>query len=244
MSAYDNYARVVEEQTRRIAVSQRAAIETAGGWLADGLARGRHLFAFGTGHSHMIAEEIFYRAGGLVRAIPILDEPLMLHENAADSTSKERETGRAERILGRYPVGDGDVVIIASNGGRNAVPIELALGAKARGARTVAITNLTQSLAWPSRHPDGRRLADVADAVIDNCGVDGDAALKIDGIGTAVGSTSTVTGIFIVNLIVLVAMEQAAQRGTPPDVYVSSNAGGDEHNARMIAEMKPVSPHL
>ncbi len=244
MSAYDSYVRVIGEQTHRIATTQREAIERAGGWVAEGLARQRFLFAFGTGHSHMIAEEIFYRAGGLVRAIPMLEEPLMLHERAADSTSKEREAGYAERILARYPVGEGDVVVIASNGGRNAVPIELALGSKARGAKTVAITNREQSFAWPSRHPSGCRLAEVADTVIDNCGVDGDATIQLGGIPTSVGSTSSVTGIYIINLIVLAAMEQAVRLGTPPEVYVSSNTNGDLHNTRFVAAMQPFNPHL
>lgn len=244
MSAYDNYVRVVGEQTGRIATSQRAAIELAGQWLAEALARRRFLFAFGTGHSHMIAEEIFYRAGGLVRAIPILEEPLMLHEHAVDSSWKEREVGYAERILARYPVAAGDVVVIASNGGRNAVPIELALGARARGAKTVAITNREQTMAWPSRHPSGQRLADVADVVIDNCGVNGDATLQIPGLPTAVGSTSSLTGVFIINLIILAAMERAALAGSPPEVFVSSNTSGDEHNARLIAEMRGFNPHL
>jgi uncharacterized phosphosugar-binding protein len=244
MSAYDSYVRVIEAQTRQIATTQRAAIELAGQWVAEALARQRFLFAFGTGHSHMIAEEIFYRAGGLVRAIPMLEEPLMLHEHAVDSTWKEREAGYAERILARYPVDAGDVVVIASNGGRNAVPIELALGARARGAKTVALTNRAQSFAWPSRHPSGLRLAEVTDVVIDNCGVNGDATLQVAGIPTPVGPTSSITGFYAINLIILSAMEIAARQGTPPDVYVSSNTSGDEHNAQLIAGLRSSNPHL
>lgn len=244
MSAYDSYVRVIAEQSHRIATTQREVIELAGRWVAEALVRQRYLFAFGTGHSHMLAEEIFYRAGGLVRAIPILEGPLMLHEHAVDSTSKERELGYADRILARYPVGAGDVVVIASNGGRNAVPIELALGARARGAKTVAITNREQTFAWPSRHPGGKRLAEVVDAVIDNCGVNGDAAVRIEGIPTPVGPTSSVTGTYIVNLIILAAMEQAVGNGMAPEVYVSSNTTGDDHNARHIEAMRPANPHL
>lgn len=243
-SAFDTYVRTVAEQTHRIASTQRDAIELAGRWTAEALARNRFLFAFGTGHSHMLAEELFYRAGGLVRVIPMLEEPLMLHERAADSTTKEREPGYAARILARYPLGAGDVLLIASNGGRNAVPIELALEARAKGARTVALTNLTQSKAWPSRHPRGRRLFEVADAVIDNCGVDGDAVVSVPGLSTTAGPTSSVTGAFIVNLIALAALEFAAQAGTVPEVYVSSNTSGDDHNARLIAAMRPHNPHL
>ena len=99
----------------------------------------------------------------------MLEEPLMLHETAIEATYKEREPGYAERILGSYPITAGDVLVIVSNSGRNAVPIELALGARKRGVKTVAITNRAQSFAWPARHPSGKRLAEVADVVIDNC---------------------------------------------------------------------------
>jgi hypothetical protein len=64
----------------------------------------------------------------------------MLHESAADSTAKEREPRFAACILAHYPPGAGEVLLIASNGGRSAVPIELALEARAKGARMVGIT--------------------------------------------------------------------------------------------------------
>src|SRR5205085_8126865 len=124
-----------------------------------------------TGHSHLLAEEIFYRAGGLARACPILDTRLMLHENAIQATYDEREEGYGATILDRYPVAAGDVLVVASNSGRNSVPIDLALEAQRRGLRTVAITNLAHSRAWPSRHNSGKTLAEVADLTLDNCGV-------------------------------------------------------------------------
>lgn len=73
-------------------------------------------------------QEGFFRAGGLVRFIPVLDPPLMLHEGALASTRLERLEGYAAGVLARYPVRSGDVMIVASNSGRNAVPIENASG--------------------------------------------------------------------------------------------------------------------
>lgn len=244
MSAYDSFLQVSQEQMRRVAATQRPVIEQAAGWVAEALECKRFLFAFGTGHSHMIAEEIFYRAGGLARAIPMLEEPLMLHENAIEATYKERETGYSARILAQYPVGQGDVLVVVSNSGRNAVPIELVLGARERGAKTVAITNREQSFAWPSRHASGRRLAEVADAVIDNCGINGDAAVTIPGYPFLVGPPSSITGMLIINLIVVTAVELAVQRGVVPDVFISSNTNGDDHNERLLAELRPFNRHL
>ncbi|MBN9691057.1 MAG: SIS domain-containing protein [Verrucomicrobia bacterium] len=244
MSAFDEYLGAVRQQLEQTAERQRLAIETAAGWLSDALVAGRFLYVFGTGHSHLLAEEVFYRAGGLARVIPILDEPLMLHQAASESTQVERRLGYAADLLKRYPVGPGDVLLVASNSGRNAVPIELTLEARARGARTIALTSLTQSAAWPSRHPSGKKLADVAELVLDNGVRDGDAVVAIPGLDQRVGPTSSVMGLLLINLVVVSAVENATARGYPPEVFVSSNAGGDDHNERLIARFRPVNPHL
>jgi uncharacterized phosphosugar-binding protein len=244
MSAYDQFVSVARSQFDRVAETQRPAITQAGEWLAETLTKGGFLYAFGTGHSHMVAEEIFYRAGHLARAVPILEETLMMHLNAIEATYLEREQGRAKEILDRYPVAAGDVIVVASNGGRNAVPIEMVLEAKARGLKTVAITNLDQTRRWPSRHPSGKRLADVADVVIDNCGVDGDAAVSIAGFPHRIGPPSTITGILIINLIVVHAIDLIVQKGGDPEIYISSNTSGDDHNDRLLQKYKGHIRHL
>ena len=244
MAAFDDYLSSVRRQIDEVTWSQRSSIETAAEWVAAALAQKRFLFVFGTGHSHMLAEELFYRAGGLARVIPILDEPLMLHRSATRSTEAERETGYAEQLLGRYSIGIGDVLIVASNSGRNAVPIELAQGARTRGARTVALTSLQQTNAWPSRHPTGLKLKDVCELVIDNGSVDGDAGTSVQGLDQRMGPTSSVVGILLMNLIAIQAAHVALAKGHPVDVYVSSNAGGDAHNARLVSETSTTNPHL
>ena len=244
MSAYDTFVCSARNQFDRVAESQRAVIITAGEWVAEALAADGFLFAFGTGHSHMVAEEIFYRAGHLARSIPILEETLMMHLHAVEATHLERKTGLAKQILDGYPTKSGDVLVVASNGGRNAVPIEMVLEAKARGIRTVAITNVDQSFRWPSRHASGKRLAEVADLTIDNCGVDGDAAVSLSGFPHRVGPPSTITGILIINLIVIHAIDLLVQRGVDPEVYISSNTNGDNHNDRLLEKYKSQIRHL
>lgn len=244
MSSFDDYLAQVRLQMDRIATAQRPAIEMAAEWLADAFAAGRFLFVFGTGHSHLLAEELFYRAGGLARVIPILVDDLMLHRSASRSTELERESGRALPLLDRYGVSAGDVLVVASNGGRNAVPIDMALSARSRGVRVIALTNLAQTRAWPSRHSSGRHLADVADLVIGNEGVDGDAVVHIPGLPTRVGPTSTLTGALILNLMAVRSVEITRARGGTPEVFVSSNAGGESHNAALIQSMKQINPHL
>ena len=109
---------------------QRDRLATAQDWVADALAADGLVYVTGSGHSHMIAEEVFYRAGGAAAVQAILDPALMLHQGAHRSTVLERLEGYAETVLEDYPIGPRDVLFVASNSGRNAFPIEAALFAR------------------------------------------------------------------------------------------------------------------
>ena len=244
MNVCDQYYSAVQQQLHQVFTSQRPAIEQAASCLGEALAQDRWLYAFGTGHSHMLAEEIFYRAGGLAHAVPMLDSSLMLHENAIEATYVERREGYAQDLLKLYPVEAGDVLIVASNSGRNAVPIELAMAGRERGMKIVVLTNLRHTQAWPPRHSSGQRLADGGDVVIDNCGISGDACLEMPGMPSLVGPTSSITGMLIINLILVRGIERALQKGVAPEIYISSNSNGDEHNNRLLTKYKNRIRHL
>lgn len=219
--------------------TQAAALDAARDALAEALGADRMLYVAGSGHSHMLAEEVFYRAGGIAQAQAILDPDLMLHLGAERSTHLEREEGRAERVLAQYPVGPGDIVIVASNSGRNAYPIEMALAAKARGATTIALTSLRHARQTTSRHNSGKLLYQVTDLVLDNGGEYGDAALDIAGRDVRMGPTSTMVGVFILNTLLAEAVDQLAARGIAIDVYQSANMQGAERDAEaMIAKWR------
>jgi len=244
MNSCDQYYAAASAQLEKVFTTQRIAIEQAADWLGRALAADQWLYAFGTGHSHMLAEEIFYRAGGLAHGVPMLDSQLMLHENAIQATHVERREGYAEGLLNQYPVQSGDVLVVASNSGRNAVPIELAMAARERGLKVVAVVNLEHGLAWRSRHPSGRNLADVSDLVIDNCGIAGDACLELPGLPSKVGPTSSITGMFIINAVVVRAMEIAVALGKAPEIYISSNSDGDQHNEVLLSKYRSRIRHL
>ena len=244
MNAIDRYRALVGAQMDAAVSTQRPVLEAAAARIADALVAGRFLYAFGTGHSHMLAEEIFYRAGGLACAAAILDPPLMLHEGAAASSDREREPGYAARLLARYPLAAGDVLVVASNSGRNAVPVEMALAARERGLTVIALTSLAHSRAFPSRHPSGKRLFEVADLVLDNQGIPGDAGLELPGLPRRVGPTSSLTGILLLNALVVRAIELALDRGHCPDVYASSNADVPGWNEALIARYRDRVRHL
>ena len=208
--------------------SEAAAFDAARDAVATALAADHLVYVAGSGHSHLVAEEAFYRAGGIAAAQAILDPDLMLHLGAHRSTLIEREEGRAEKVLANYPVGAGDVVFIASNSGRNAYPIEMALACKTRGATTIALTSLQHAQATTSRHRSGKLLYQLTDLVLDNCGEYGDASLAIADRNVRMGPTSTIAGVFIINAILGEAVEQLAGRGIEIDVYQSANMQGAE----------------
>jgi uncharacterized phosphosugar-binding protein len=211
--------------------TQADAFDAARDAVATALAADRLIYVAGSGHSHLIAEEAFYRAGGIAAAQAILDPDLMLHVSASRSSEFERESGRAERVLAGYDVTRGDVVFVASNSGRNAYPVEMALAAKARGATTVALTSLRHTRSVTSRHPSGKRLFEVSDVVLDNGAEYGDAGLRVGRHGLRMGPTSTIVGAFIINTVLAEAVDSLARRNVAVDVYQSANVQGAESAA-------------
>ncbi|MBP3962558.1 sugar isomerase domain-containing protein [Paenibacillus lignilyticus] len=239
MNAGLQYIDGVLKLVELLKTEEQEQLSQAAQLIADAIEQGRTLHAFGTGHSHMLALELFYRAGGLASVNPILEEGLMLHRNAVQSTDLERLEGLASVIFKQQSAKEGDVIIIASNSGRNAVNIEMALEAKASGLKVIAITSLKHAEASSSRHSSGKRLHEVSDVVIDNHGCIGDASVEIPGSPIRVAPTSTVSGALIMNAIVAEVVQLLVQRGVTPDLYASSNMdAGDEHNRRLIDKYK------
>jgi len=234
-SAGLRYLDVVGRLIARTTDEAWPSIRSAAELVADAIAAGHQVHVFGTGHSHVLAEELYYRAGGLVDVRPILFEGLMLHASAPLSTSLERLPGLAEALLLDHPMAAGDVLLVASNSGGNVVSTELTERACAAGIKVVAITSVRHATSSAARGSGRPRLHELADVVIDNGGEVGDAAIAIAGFERRVAPTSTVIGAAILNAIVAEAVQLLVDRGAPPDVYTSSNVeGGDAANARYL----------
>ena len=94
----------------------------------------------------------------------------------------------------------------------------------------IAVTSLEHTNAVTPKHPSGKRLAEVADVVIDTLAPYGDTTLTLgDGIG--VGAVSSITAAFIAQVLTIMVAERLVQAGKTPPVYISANIpGGDEHN--------------
>ena len=145
MDKYIEYIENVQKIIEKIKTDGAGNIIKAADCFKNALENGRCVFLFGTGHSHMLAEELFYRAGGLVKIQPILNEPLMLHQSAFESTEKERQEGLAESLFDEYKIKKDDVIVIISNSGRNGVIVDMALLCKEKGVTVIALTNLNHT---------------------------------------------------------------------------------------------------
>jgi uncharacterized phosphosugar-binding protein len=228
MMLADEYCNRITAMLKELVSTQRDRLEMAQTWIAEVLAQSGLVYVTGSGHSHMIAEEVFFRAGGAAPVQAILDPALMLHQGAHRSTVLERLEGYAQVVLQDYPIGPKDILLIASNSGRNAFPIEAALFAREKGAKTIAITSSDYAAHVTSRHKSGRMLHEVTDIVINNHAPYGDACLAIPNTDKRMGSTSTISGAFIVNVLMAEAVANLARRGIDVDVYRSANAGGGD----------------
>lgn len=230
---------VVVDLINEIETVQHDNIEKAGVLIGQALGNEGVLHVFSTGHSHMIIEELFYRAGGLIQVNPIFDTNLMLHEGPIRGTALERLPGYADAIFKTINFNIGEPIIIMSNSGINVVPIEMALLAKENGMKVIVITSVGISSKLISRHQSGMKLMDTADVVIDNCLKDGDAVLELPGTGQKVGAVSSIAAMYIAQRIVLSAINEFLRNGKVPPVFMSANIpGGDEHNAKLVEKFK------
>lgn len=216
---------------------QAPSIERAADAIADAIANGHSLFGFGCNHSLLPVLDIYYRAGGLMLLNPIMAPGWSSNSTPTLTSKMEQLDGYAKIALGSAPIKAGDVLIIVSVSGRNAVPVEAAVIAKSMGAIIVGVTSSAFTGSVTPRNKLGLKLIDVCDVVIDNLVPPGDAALSLDGLPEKFTPVSGVTGIAIMHALMAEVIERLVARGITPPVYLSGNVeGGAEHNDRLLAE--------
>jgi uncharacterized phosphosugar-binding protein len=200
--------------------------------IGAGIVRGGVVHTFGSGHSEVISREIVGRAGGLACVTGIIDPTGGFVENLPGYGAV-----LVERYDRQYGLRPGETIIVISNSGKNASPIDVALYAKQKGLMVVALTCLGMSRVTPSQHPSGKRLFECADHVLDNGGVVGDAIVEVSKGGPMSGPTSTFIGASILNWLMLEVTDWLRAAGHPLPVYRSQNlAGTTEHN-RALAKL-------
>lgn len=219
----------------KIRDTQSLKLEKVGQLVAQSFIDGHQFFVSGSGHSHTMAEEFYARAGGLAFVVPILTSELTMTEHPTKSSHIERLSGYAAILADLYHISEKDVVLIASNSGRNAYPVQLALESKKRGAIVVAVTSMKHSTSVTSRDSSHKKLYEVADIVIDNCGEMGDCALHVDGMDAWMCPTSSMANAFIAQCINVACAEYLVKHHIEVPVFSSLNCDGtEERNDRLF----------
>ena len=181
----EKYAKILTESINKIADTQckkivQAAKLVGKSILADGL-----IYIFGCGHSHILSEEAFYRAGGFACVSPIFYQPLMLHQSASLSSRMEKRSGLAQQILSECVFSQKDVLICVSTSGINGVPVEVAAQAKNEGIPVIGIAS-DAYLDQQPRNIYGLHLQQVCQICVDNAAPMGDACLEIEGLPVSI----------------------------------------------------------
>lgn len=224
---------------RQVRDAERDRITAAGRLIADTVAAGGRVFSFGAGHSSLPAQDTVYRAGGLA-VMNLLSVPGVVGVDVRPATlgsALERVDGLASAVLDTSPLRSGDVLVIISLSGRNALPVEMAMNAQALGIKVIGVTSVAYADATKSRHVSGGFLKDHCDLVLDSRVPVGDAELTLPGIDAPFAPASTVVTSAIMQAVVATAAGTLAERGIDPPLLRSGNVdGGHDWNARVMTE--------
>lgn len=242
--ALDQYFQAISELQAHVLEAQRLQLLEVAGRMAETTRSDRRIFLFGTGHSHLLAEEGFYRAGGLANVVPILTEHMMLHHLPSLGSRLERTPGLAELILERYAPLPEEMLFVFSNSGVNQLPVEMAVRGRERGLFVVSISSFAYARQAPLSEL-GMRLDQSADIALDNGGVPGDACLTLEGFPWRVAPSSTVICALIWNALVAETARLLLESGTEPPIFASLNVtGAAQHNQALLDTWRPRNIHL
>ncbi|MEU5594390.1 SIS domain-containing protein [Streptomyces sp. NPDC020298] len=224
---------------RRVKEEEPQAVTAAGKLIADTVEAGGRLFAFGAGHSSLAAQDVVYRAGGLA-LMNLLAVPGVVGVDVTPATlgsALERVDGLAAAVLDTSPLRAGDTLVIISLSGRNALPVEMAAGARALGINVIGVTSVAYATGTESRHTSGTFLKDHCDIVLDSKIAVGDAELTLDTVPAPFAPASTVVTAALLQAVMATAAATLADRGIEPPLLRSGNVdGGLEWNSRVMEQ--------
>ena len=233
MKSWQRYFTIMQEVVENVFNTQEDNMAKAAKILASTTKNEGIIHLFGSGHSSLIAEDVFWRAATLANVHAIF-ESAVAGINEVTKTSKiEKLEGIGQVIVEYNRVLPPDAIICISNSGNNAATVDVALAAKERGVPVIAITNVTYADQLTTHHSSGKKLKDVADVVIDNCSLYGDAAVELDGFPQKVGATSTIPAAFIVPALLVQTCENLLEDGVQPDVYYNGHLAYEDPNIKL-----------
>lgn len=239
MTPAEQYLQHCRDLTETVAAQQNA-IGTAAEWFADSILQGGMVHCFGSGHSRILVEEMWPRYGSFPGFNPIVELSLTFHNLVVGANGQrqamflENVAGLAERILRNFDLNPFDSALVISSSGCNLVPIEMAQQFQKRGVRVVSIISLRHSEASSSKHPNGIRLQDCSDLVLDTGAPAGDAMVHIDNLDTPVAPGSTVGGCLLVNSIKAMVADRLTRAGQPPKVLSGAAVVGKERAVELF----------
>ena len=239
MKAFEKYFEELEAIVEKVRTTQSENIMKAAKILADTTEKGGLIYGFGTGHSHLVVDDAFWRAATPANYVALLEPSATGNQEITKSYFVENTYGIGKLIVDYHRITPNDCMIIISNSGNNIAPVDAALRAKEKGIPVIAITNVEYSRYLTCKHSDGVKLMDIADVVLDNCSAIGDAAVDIEGFGMKVGSTSSIPNIYLQNAILTEMVEILTEKGITADVYYNGhmafmNEEFADHNDRLV----------
>lgn len=223
----------------RVRDEESNAIDQAAELMADAIASRKRIFGFGCTHSSLPVQDLVYRAGGLMLINPLFGPGIASLDvrPATLSSAMESLPGYAETLLDNSPIQPGDVLILVSVSGRNAVPVEMAEIARQRGITVIGVTSRAYTGAVSSRAASRRKMYEFADVVLDNKVDKGDAVLDAEGVPQRFCPASGVTSTALLHALVAATIDKLLAAGVTPPVFLAANVdGGAEYNARLLEE--------
>lgn len=232
---FEKYLDIALSTMKVMKESQSAAIKESAVLMADTLINDHLIYSFGSGHSILLAQEIHGRAGGLY---PIVQIPEPMRGKA------EKLEGFGTILVEAVPFKKDDLVIVISNSGRNPEPIEVAIEAKKKGCKLIAVSSMQHSKSVSSRHSSGKMLYDFCDIVLDTCSPVGDASIEYENFVGKSGALSTVMGAAILNAVMVEAIQIMIDKDYEPPVLRSANLDGSEEYNKKIVDRYRHLPYL
>ena len=239
METWLNYFETMQRVVEKVKNTQGDNIKKAAEILAKTTEKGGIIYGFGTGHSHLVIDDAFWRAATPANYCALLEQSATGSFEITKSYFIENTYDIGKMIVDYHRITPNDCMIIVSNSGNNIAPVDAAIRAKEKGIPVIAITSVEYSNFLKTKHRDGVKLKDRADVVLDNCSLIGDAAVEVEGFPMKVGSTSTIPNVFLQNAILTEMVDILVKKGFTPDVYYNGHmAFMDEncadHNDKLV----------
>ncbi len=233
MKSWQRYFEVMQEVVAKVLNTQEDKIIKAAEILTNTTKNDGIIHLFGSGHSSLIAEDVFWRAATLANVHSIFESAVAGINDVTKTSKLEKLEGIGQVLVEYNRVLPPDAMICISNSGNNAATIDVAIGAKERGVPVIAITNVTYADQLTTHHSSGKKLKDIADVVIDNCSLYGDAAVELPGLNQSVGATSTIPSAFIVPALLVQTCENLLELGIKPDVYFNGHLAYEDASVKL-----------